>query len=180
MQEKPENNPEQTLPLSKTRRKKEMHALQDIGECLVQLDLKHLQELHLPEALMDAILEARRMRAHGARRRQMQLIGKLMRDVDASPIREKLGLLNGISRQQAARLHLLERWRDRLLADERALTEFVKSYPGADLQRLRSLMRNANSEKLAGKPPRSFRLLFQELQGIIPQTPEAGRQAGNE
>jgi ribosome-associated protein len=176
MHEKPENNLEQTPPLSKTRRKKEMHALQDMGERLVQLDLKHLEGLDLPEILMDAILEARRMRAHGARRRQMQLIGKLMRDVDASPIQEKLGLLNGMNRQQAARLHLLERWRDRLLADERALTELGQAYPGADIQRLRTLIRNANSEKLADKPPRSFRALFQELQQIIPQTSEAGGQ----
>jgi ribosome-associated protein len=178
MQEELNDDPEQTLPLSKTRRKKEMHALQDMGERLVELDLKHLQGLDLPEILMDAILEARRIRAHGARRRQMQLIGKLMRDVDASPIQEKLGLLNGINQQQAARLHLLERWRNQLLADERSLTEFGQSYPGADLQRLRSLMRNASSEKLAGKPPRSFRLLFQELQRIIPQTPEAGGHGG--
>src|SRR2546421_611141 len=90
MQEKPENEPEQPLPLSKTRRKKEMHALQDMGERLVQFDLKQLQELDLPETLTDAVLEARRIRAHGARRRQMQLIGKLMREIDASPIQEKL------------------------------------------------------------------------------------------
>jgi len=180
MQEKPENEAEQPVPPSKTRRKKEMHALQDMGERLVQLDLKHLQELDLPEALMDAILEARRIRAHGARRRQMQLIGKLMRDVDASPIQEKLGLLNGINQQQSARLHLLERWRDRLLADERTLTELVQTYPGADLQRLRTLMRNANSEKLASKPPRSFRALFQELQRIIQPVTGSGGHARDE
>jgi ribosome-associated protein len=177
MQEKRENEPEQPLPLSKTRRKKEMHALQDMGERLVQLDLKHLQELDLPETLTDAILEARRIRAHGARRRQMQLIGKLMREIDASPIREKLALLNGMTLQHAARLHLLERWRDRLLADEQALTELGQTYPGADLQRLRTLMRNANTEKLANKPPRSFRALFHELQGIIRETTETGGHA---
>jgi ribosome-associated protein len=176
MHEKLEDNLEQTVPLSKTRRKKEMHALQDMGERLVQLDLKHLEGLELPEILMDAILEARRIRAHGARRRQMQLIGKLMRDVDASPIQEKLGLLNGMNRQQAARLHLLERWRDRLLADEPALTELGQAYPGADIQKLRTLIRNTNSEKLADKPPRSFRALFQELQQIIPSDGEAAGQ----
>jgi ribosome-associated protein len=99
-----------------------------------------------------------------------------MRDVDASPIREKLDVLNGMNRQQAARLHLLERWRDRLLADERALTELGQAYPDADIQRLRTLIRNANSERLETKPPRSFRALFQELQRTIPQTSEAGGQ----
>ena len=179
MQKKLENDLEQSLPPSKTRRKKEMHALQDIGERLVQLDLKRLQELDLPETLADAILEARRIRARGARRRQMQLIGKLMRDVDAGPIREKLELLNGITLQHAAQLHLLERWRDRLLSDERALTELGQTYPEADLQRLRTLMRNANSEKLANKPPRSFRALFHELQRIIPGTAGTGGATGN-
>jgi ribosome-associated protein len=103
-----------------------------------------------------------------------------MRGIDASPIQEKLGLLNGINQQQSARLHLLERWRDRLLADERALTELVQTYPGADLQRLRALMRNANSEKLASKPPRSFRALFQELQRIIQPATGSGGHARDE
>ncbi len=172
MQKKLENDREQSPTPSKTRRKKEMHALQDIGERLVEIDLKRLHELDLPETLADAIVEARRIRAHGARRRQLQLIGKLMRDVDAAPIQEKLEVLNGITLQHAARLHLLERWRDRLLADERVLTELGQACPGADLSRLRTLMRNANSEKLANKPPRSYRALFHELQRIIPETGE--------
>jgi ribosome-associated protein len=110
----------------------------------------------------------------------MQLIGKLMREIDASPIQEKLALLNGMTLQHTARLHLLERWRDRLLADEQALTELAQTYPGADLQRLRALMRNANSEKLANKPPKSFRALFHELQGIICETTETGGHAKDE
>jgi len=169
MGKKPENDLEEQLPPSKTRRKKEMHALQDMGERLVQLDPKRLSGFDLPETLADAIHEARRMRAHGARRRQMQLIGKLMRDVDSAPIQEKLDILNGASLQQKAWLHLLERWRDRLLADEKALVEFAQVYPDADLQRVRTLMRNANGERLANKPPKSFRELFHELQRIIPE-----------
>ncbi|HEX8873922.1 MAG TPA: ribosome biogenesis factor YjgA [Nitrosospira sp.] len=173
-----ENDLEPSLQPSKTRRKKEMHALQEIGERLVELDLKRLHEFDLPETLTDAIIEARRIRAHGARRRQLQLIGKLMRDVDAAPIRDKLDLLNSVTVQHAARLHLLERWRDRLLADERVLTELGQTCPGADLSRLRTLMRNASSEKLANKPPRSYRALFHELQRIIPETGGTGEQSG--
>ncbi|SEK35265.1 ribosome biogenesis factor YjgA [Nitrosovibrio tenuis] len=179
MQKRPEHDLEQ-FPPSKTRRKHEMHALQDMGEQLVQLDLKRLSEFNLPETLADAILEARRIRAHGARRRQMQLIGKLMRDIDAAPIREKLDMLNRVTLQHAAWLHLLERWRDRLLADEQALTELGQTYPAIDLQRLRTLMRNAQREKLANKPPRSFRALFHELQRIIPETVGTGVLAEND
>lgn len=163
------DNSEEQSPLSKTRRKQEMHALQDIGEQLVQLDVKRISELHLPDTLADAILDAKRMRKHGALRRQMQFIGKLMRNVDAAPIREKLDSWNGLSSRHTAWLHLLERWRERLLTDEQALGELGQQYPVADLQHLRTLTRNAQKEKLASKPPRSFRALFQELQKIIPE-----------
>lgn len=88
MQNDLKDDPEQDIAPSKTRRKQEMHALQDIGEQLVELNSKQLAELDLPEALMDAIVEAKRLRKHEARRRQMQFIGKLMREVDTAPIRE--------------------------------------------------------------------------------------------
>jgi ribosome-associated protein len=156
-------------PPSKTRRKQEMHALQDIGEQLVQLDFKRLTELGLPETLTDAILEAKRMRKHGALRRQMQFIGKLMRNVDAEPIREKLDGWSGLNLKHTAWLHAMERWRQRLLTDEQALGELGQQYPTADLQQLRTLIRNAQKERLANKPPRNFRAIFQELQRIIPE-----------
>ncbi len=179
MQKKPirnyEQNSGQDLSLSKTRRKQEMHALQDIGEQLVQLDLKRLAELGLPETLNDAIIEAKRMHKHEARRRQMQFIGKLMRDVDATPILEKFDLWSGVTLQHTAWLHLLERWRSRLLADERAFAELGQEYPAADLQHLRALARNAHKEKLANKPPRSFRALFHELQTVIPEGTETDK-----
>ena len=147
MQKKPENNSEQNLLPSKTRRKREMHVLQDIGEQLVQLDLKRLSELGLPETLTDAIHEAKRMHKHEARRRQMQFIGKLMRDVNVAPILEKFDSWSGVTLQHTAWLHLLERWRSRLLADEQALAEFGQKYPAADLQHLRILIRNTRQGK---------------------------------
>lgn len=159
------------LAPSKTRRKREMHALQDIGEQMVQLDAKRLAELDLPEGLTQAVLEAKRMRKHGALRRQLQLIGKLMRQVDARPIQDKLDAWNGLNRAGAARLHQLERWRERLLTDDLALDEFAQRYPSADLQQLRTLVRNAQQERLANKSPRGFRALFRELQKIVSPCP---------
>ena len=167
MQKEPEYDDTESIEPSKTQRKKDMHALQTIGEQLVELDPKKLAEFDLPEILVDAITLARPMQKHGARRRQLQYIGRLMREIDASPIQEKLDSWQQNSKHQTARLHQLERWRERLLSDEHALTEFAKQYPQADLQRLRLLIRNAQKEKAAEKPPKSFRLLFQELQGII-------------
>ncbi len=167
MQNNPENDSKQDAAPSKTQRKKDMHALQEIGEQLVELDQKKLIQFNLPEILVDAINLARPMNKHGARRRQMQYIGRLMRNIDVLPIQEKLDSWQQVSVHQTARLHQLERWRERLLADEHALTEFAQQYPAADLQHLRLLIRNAQKEKVADKPPKSFRLLFQALQATI-------------
>jgi ribosome-associated protein len=167
VQKEPEYDDSEAIEPSKTQRKKDMHALQEIGEQLVELDPKKLAEFDLPEILVDAIALAQPMQKHGARRRQLQYIGRLMREIDALPIQQKLDSWQQTSKHQTARLHQLERWRDRLLSDEHALTEFAKQYPQADLQRLRLLIRNAQKEKAAEKPPKSFRLLFQELQGVI-------------
>lgn len=152
---------------SKTKRKKDMHALQEIGEQLVELDTKKLAEFDLPEILADAIRFARTVDKHGARRRQLQYIGKLMRKVDVMPIQEKLAGWNQTSLQHTARLHNLERWRERLLNDETALTEFAEKYPSADLQQLRVLIRNTHKERSTNKPPKSYRLIFQTLQSTI-------------
>ncbi|HEV7928962.1 MAG TPA: ribosome biogenesis factor YjgA, partial [Nitrosospira sp.] len=96
-------------------------------------------------------------------------------DLDPAPITQKLDAWNGLAMQQTAWLHQLERWRERLLSDEQALEELGQKFPAADLQQLRALIRNAQKERLANKPPKSFRALFQELQRFIPQTQGEGR-----
>lgn len=165
--------------VSKTRRKKQMIALQDLGEALVSLNSAQLEELPLSDDLWDAVLEAKRITKWGALRRQMQYIGRLMRDVDAAPIQDKLAAWQSSSREHAARLHRLERWRTRLLEDETALDAFVRENPGADSQRLRALVRNARHEAAAGKPPKSFRALFQALREAIPEAPSVPRGPEN-
>lgn len=162
-----DSNPE-SRP-SKTRLKQEMHALQTLGEQLAELEPDKIMELDLPESLANALLEARHITKHGARRRQMQLIGKLMRSIDSAPIQEKLAAWQHTSVQHTAWLHQLERWRDRLMSDEAAITEFMEHYPHADAQQLRTLLRNIEKEKLADKPPKSFRALFKLLRQIIPE-----------
>jgi ribosome-associated protein len=159
---------ENDLQPSKTQRKKEVHALQDLGEALVALDADKVAELDLPARLHDAVLEAKRISKFGALRRQMQYIGRLMREEgDAAAIRSRLEIWNGTSVEETARLHLLERWRTRLLADDAALADLLEAHPGADAQRLRALIRNARREAEAGKPPKSFREVFQALREIF-------------
>ncbi|MGZ8264666.1 MAG: ribosome biogenesis factor YjgA [Burkholderiales bacterium] len=148
---------------SKTLRKRQMHELQALGAELVELSDEQLASVELPERLRDAVLDARRVSKHEARRRQLQFIGKIMRTVDPEPIRERLTAWKAVSREQTARLHLLERWRTRLLEEENAITELLRDYPHADAPRLRTLVRNAQRERGSGQPPRSFRALFQVL-----------------
>jgi ribosome-associated protein len=152
---------------SKTQRKKEMHALQDLGAELVVLSETRLACLDLPEALLAAVREARQLKAHEARRRQLQFIGRLMRDVNPAPIRARIAAWQGTSRAHAAWLHEVEAWRERLLGDPDALSELATLHPGADLQHLRTVIRNARQETQAGKPPRHFRALFQALKALI-------------
>lgn len=154
-------------PVSKTRRKKEMHALQALGEHLVALKSAQLQQLELPDKLYDALIAAGKIKTFEARRRHMQYIGRLMREVDAAPLRQQLEKWRGNAREHQARLRLVERWRERLLADEAGLAEFQQAYPQTNVQRLRILVRNTRHEAAEGKPPRNLRALFQELQERI-------------
>lgn len=166
----PQDGDDIELPLSKTKIKKQMHDLQDIGEQLVALNAEQLGELDLPERLLDAIREMKKINKFGAQKRQRQFIGKLMREVDPAPIIAKLEIWNGTSRQHIAWLHQVERWRDRLLEDPNALTELLAAHPQADAQHLRALIRNALKEKELQKPPKSYREIFQALKDIIPET----------
>jgi ribosome-associated protein len=153
---------------SRTRRKLDDQALQALGEALVGVGAEKLAELALPERLHEAIVEARTISRFGARRRQMQYIGRLMREEgDAQVIRQRLDAWNGVSVEETARLHAIERWRTRLLADEAALGELISACPRADLQQLRTLIRNARREASANKPPKSFRELFQVLRALL-------------
>ena len=148
---------------SKTKRKAEMHELQALGVTLLELPAAQLDALALPEALAAALREARRISSHEGRRRQLQYIGRLMRAVDAEPIRAALAAQTGRSAAARARHLRLEQWRARLLADDAALTEYAREHAGADLQALRALIRNARKEIAAAQPPRAQRELFRML-----------------
>lgn len=156
--------------VSKTKRKREMHELQALGVALVALPQSQLDDLALGDSLHKAVLEAKRISAHEGRRRQMQYIGKLMRDVDPAPIRARLEAITGGSAQANARHKRLEALRERLLADDIALTEFAAAHPSADLQALRALIRNSRKEQKEGKPPRASRELFRLLKSIESST----------
>jgi ribosome-associated protein len=152
--------------VSKTRRKREMLELQSLGAALVELPESQLNEMQLENQLLQAVRDAKRIRSHEAKRRQLQYIGRLMREVDPEPIRARLAAAEGTSAQASATHRRLEAWRERLLSDDQALTSFASEHPGADLQEIRVLIRNARKEQQEGKPPRAYRELFRVLKTI--------------
>lgn len=159
---------ESTLP-SKSERKRQMTALQKWGEVLVALPRDRLKTLSLPDKLYAAVDEAQRITAHGGLRRQMQYIGRLMREIDAEPIVAQLENWEARERQINARFHRLELWRDRLIAEDDALSMFLAEFPQTEVQQLRTLIRNARKEQLAGAAPKSSRALFKLLRAADEQ-----------
>ncbi|WP_413706857.1 ribosome biogenesis factor YjgA [Ralstonia sp. Ralssp110] len=157
-------------PKSKSQRKREVNALQDLGTALEALPKDKLAKVPLPEKLLDALREAKRTTAHEGKRRQMQYIGKLMRtltDEEVEAIRRVLATFVGASKAETARLHAMERWRDRLITSDDAVTEFIAAHPDSDVQALRTLVRNARKETQLAKPPKSSRELFQMVKQAL-------------
>lgn len=156
---KPGKDP--TEPPSKTQLKREMLELQELGESLIDLPESELAELALPDRLLSAVRDAKKMSKRGALHRQKQFIGKVMRTIDATPLREALVQRENRARTAVARLHIVEKWRDRLLGEgDAALKEFIDEQPAADRQHIRQLVRSASAERKRDAPPRASRLLF--------------------
>ncbi|MEJ2180069.1 MAG: ribosome biogenesis factor YjgA [Gammaproteobacteria bacterium] len=150
--------------VSKSQMKREMLALQELGEKLVALSTEQIHQLQLPDILEKAVLEARQIKKHGAMRRQLQYIGRLMRDVDADNIQLQYDNVTQHSAKAVQQLHKIEKWRERLLEDgDDAIQALVEEFPGIDRQQLRQLIRTANQEKLQNKPPKAYRKIFQLL-----------------
>jgi ribosome-associated protein len=138
------------LPPSKSQRKRDMTALQKMGETLVRLPAAQLSKIPLEPVLAEAITQAQKLTSHEAIRRQMQYIGKLMRFVDPEPIQAALEKIESKSKQSKAHFHLIERWRDRLIVeDDAALQAFLEAFPESGRQHLRQLVRNAKKRTSA-------------------------------
>lgn len=158
-----DNNEEEK---SKSQTKRELHALQDLGELLVELPVKQLQQLPLSEPLRQAVLEAKTF-SRRALQRQIKYIGRLLPREDVDAIRRALEGAQQPHREQVRAFHETEQWRDRLLAgDEELLNELVERFD-ADRQHLRQLVRNAQKEQAQNKSPRSARMLFQYLRNSV-------------
>lgn len=165
------HNPEQQSAPSRSAAKRDALARQELGTALTALSPEQWQSLELPDRLLGALTEYRRLKARGAKRRQLQFIGAIMRELDPAPIAELIDTLNGESAAARYQQHQAERWRERLLQAPAALTEFIDEYPQVDRQILRQLLdkaRRALSPKASeGERKRSSRALFRMLAQTI-------------
>jgi ribosome-associated protein len=161
---------------SKTQLKKEMHALQSLGQALADLSADQLASMPIEERLRDAIDMLRRTRSHEGRRRQLQFVGKLMRLADAEPIREALAALELGSAEDTLRLHRIEAWRKDLVASDDAITRWVAAHPDTDVKRLRDLARAARADALTPAEERHGRA-WRELFRFLKPHVDAGQAA---
>ncbi len=144
-----------------------MDALQALGEALLGVAPARLAELDLPERLVEALDAARRITPREARRRQLQFIGRLMRNVDPAPIRTRLAQWADAPNTEKAHLHAVERWRERLLFEADALDRLCAERPAADTLRLAGLVESVRAEREQGRPPRAYRELFRALTALL-------------
>lgn len=154
------------VELSKTKRKQQVEDLQKLGMQLVELSLEKLHKIELPAVLLDAIILARKLTANGAIRRQNQYIGRLMRDIDDNYIRDKLVELDADSAANTRILHLCEKWREKLLADDKELNVFISEFKVVEISELRNLIRITRREQAQGQI-KSYRKLFKFLRNVL-------------
>jgi ribosome-associated protein len=154
--------------ISKSQRKRDAEAAQQLGKNLLNLSIDDLKTIELPENLSKALDDARRIKQNSALKRQLQYIGKLMRTVDIEPIQEQYLKLTNHYGQDVKKFHQLEEWRDRLLAEgDKALEELINEMPNTDRQHLRQLMRQSAKETKLNKPPKSAREIFKYLKTLF-------------
>ena len=153
---------------SRTQKKIEARALQELGEQLVALPSEQLAGIDIDDDLREAVMAASKIKSHGARRRQLQRIGKLMRAIDPRPIQDALENIKLGDHQKNLAFKKIEKWRDELKQGNQALIdEILKNCPDADRQRLTQLARNAHKEYKAGKGVKSSRILFRYLKQVF-------------
>ena len=156
--------------ISKSQAKRDVEELQKLGLKLLELSKNTLEKFALDEKLLDAILLAQSINSHSGHRRQVQLIGKLMRHTDADAIRLQLERYQHHIEEANAYFHKLEEWRDQLLSEgDSAIHELLTEYPVLERSRLRQLLRNAKKESDQNKAPKSARQLFKYLKEMIPE-----------
>jgi ribosome-associated protein len=158
---------------SKSQLKRDMTALQKLGADLIAEPRDRVKRVPMPEDVRDAILACQMIKDHEGRRRQLQYVGKKMRTLDEEElaiIQRTIDSWKGLSKADTAAMHALEKRREKLLANDAALTELLEQYPQLEAQHLRTLIRNARKEQAENKPPKAYREIFQILKQLQAKT----------
>lgn len=162
---------------SKSQLKRDMTALQKLGQELIDQPRDRVKRVPMPNDVRDAILECQLIKDHEGRRRQLQFVGKKMRTLDpdeVATIQRTIDSWKGASKAETATMHSFEKKRDKLLANDKVLTELVQQHPELDAQHMRTLIRNARKELAENKPPKAYREIFQILKQLHANTKAAG------
>jgi ribosome-associated protein len=170
-----EFEPEYDRP-SKSELKRQSNELQKLGEQLIDAPRDRVKRVEMPDNVKEAILMCQTITNHEGRRRQLQYVGKMMRTLDEAEvavIQRTIESWKGASKAETASLHALERRRDKLLADDKALTVLLEEHPELDVQQLRTLIRNARKEQAENKPPKAYREIFQILKDLAKKPKQA-------
>ncbi len=168
--------------ISKSQRKREAHSVRDLGAQLAELGQSELATIPLPDDVLAAIHELKRIKAHGARKRQLGFLAKRMRQIDVEPVDAALEKLRQTARANTKNLHLVEQWRERLLghvdgeSEKAALTTFLNEFVHADRQHFRHLQRQALAQKNAQRSPAAARQLFKAIRDALMQTDDEPNQ----
>lgn len=169
----PSGDDDESVEISKSQRKRDASAIRGLGARLSELSQSELATVPLPADVLEAIHQLARLKANGARKRQLGFLAKRLRNVEIDPIEAALEDLNQKARANTLNLHRVELWRDRLLGElpdesaNDALTRFLHEYKAADRQQLRQLQRQAIKERSTHRPPAAARLLFKAIRDIL-------------
>ena len=157
-------NENESLEISKSQRKRDAHELLDLAKKLISMPDNRLKALPLDDNLREEVDFARSIRAHGAKKRQLMTIGKMLRQRDTDKLVDAVNNIDQKNRQVHARFHQIEVWRDRLIeGSDKDLSALLEQKTDFNVQTLRQLIRNAKKEAKLGKPPAAARKLFKLL-----------------
>ena len=160
------------LEISKSQRKRDAQELVDLAKEMISMTENRFKKLPLDEELRSEIEFARSIKSHGARKRQLMTVGKMLRQRDNEELLDAINNVDLKNRQANARFHLIETWRDRLIeGSDQVLSELLEQAPAANVQTFRQMIRNAKKEATLGKPPSSSRKLFKLLRELDTQSP---------
>ena len=152
---------------SRSQVKREMTALQKTGERLATLSAEQINAISMPDDLREAVLSAKKIKSRGARKRQFQFIGALMRKIDVDPINRALHEIDRGRCVKDSDFHMIEKWRDGLVNGlDTPIGEIMEKFPGAESGKIRQLVRNAKKELSEGMPPKSARALFRYIKKL--------------